>query len=282
MGIVQNDVTYHVAKAAQGMMRGISHPWFARSSSPPSSIRCKHARVSSHDDLGVPACGKEWSMWQSKSDSALERDVREELAFDPRVDVKAIAVSAKGGVVTLSGSAPTFAAKLAACRDAERVSGVNVVVEHMDVTLPDMHARNDADLAKAVADALRWDVEVPHGNIKTSVRDGWITLEGTVEWQYQRAAADGAVRYLVGVKGVTNQIAVAPSPAKAIDVKQHIKDALTRSAEADAQHITVDTMEGGSVTLRGKIHSWAEREEVVRAAWATPGVRKVQDELIYA
>ena len=221
-------------------------------------------------------------MWQSKSDSALERDVREELAFDPRVDVKAIAVSAKGGVVTLSGSAPTFAAKLAACRDAERVSGVNVVVEHMDVSLPDMHARNDADLAKAVADALRWDVEVPHGNIKTSVRDGWITLEGTVEWQYQRAAADGAVRYLVGVKGVTNQIAVAPSPAKAIDVKQHIKDALTRSAEADAQHITVDTMEGGSVTLRGKIHSWAEREEVVRAAWATPGVRKVQDELIYA
>jgi len=221
-------------------------------------------------------------MWQSKSDSALERDVREELAFDPRVDVKAIAVSAKGGVVTLSGSAPTFAAKLAACRDAERMSGVNVVVEHMDVTLPDMHARNDADLAKAVADALRWDVEVPHGNIKTSVRDGWITLEGTVEWQYQRAAADGAVRYLVGVKGVTNQIAVAPSPAKAVDVKQHIKDALTRSAETDAQRITVDTAEGGGVTLRGTIHSWAEREEVMRAAWATPGVHKVQDELIYA
>ncbi len=221
-------------------------------------------------------------MWQSKSDNALERDVREELAFDPRVDVKAIAVSAKGGVVTLSGSAPTFAAKLAACRDAERVSGVNVVVEHMDVTLPDMHARSDADLAKAVADALRWDVEVPHDNIKTSVRDGWITLEGTVDWQYQRAAADGAVRYLVGVKGVTNQIAVAPSPAKSIDVKQHIKDALTRSAETDAQRITVDTAEGGGVTLRGTIHSWAEREEVMRAAWATPGVRKVQDELIYA
>lgn len=221
-------------------------------------------------------------MWQSKSDNALERDVREELAFDPRVDVKAIAVSAKGGVVTLSGSAPTFAAKLAACRDAERVSGVNVVVEHMDVTLPDMHARSDTDLAKAVADALRWDVEVPHGNIKASVRDGWITLEGTVDWQYQRAAADGAVRYLVGVKGVTNQIAVAPSPGRSIDVKQHIKDALTRSAETDAQRITVDTAEGGGVTLRGTIHSWAEREEVMRAAWATPGVRKVQDELIYA
>jgi len=221
-------------------------------------------------------------MWQQKSDKDLERDVRDELAFDPRVDVKAITVSAKGGVVTLSGSAPTWAAKLTACQDAERVSGVNVVVEHLDVALPDLHARTDADLAKAVADALRWDVEVPHDTIKTSVRDGWITLEGKVEWQYQRAAADGAVRYLVGVKGVTNQITVAPSSGRSIDVKQHIKDALTRSAETDAQRITVDTAEGGAVTLRGMIHSWAEREDVVRAAWATPGVRKVQDDLIYA
>ena len=221
-------------------------------------------------------------MWQKKSDKDLERDVKEELAFDPRVDVKAITVSAKGGVVTLSGSAPTYAAKLAAFHDAERVSGVNVVVEHMDVSLPDMHARSDADLAKAVSDALRWDVEVPHDKIKTSVRDRWITLEGSVDWQYQRAAADGAVRYLVGVKGVTNQIAVAPSSGRSIDVKQHITDALTRSAETDAQRITVDTAEGGAVTLRGTIHSWAEREEVMRAAWATPGVRKVQDALTYA
>ncbi len=221
-------------------------------------------------------------MWQPRSDRDLERDVRDELAFDPRVDVKAITVSAKGGVVTLSGSAPTWAAKLTACQDAERVSGVSAVVEHMDVALPDLHARSDADLAKAVADALRWDVEVPHDTIKTSVRDGWITLEGKVDWQYQRAAADGAVRYLVGVKGVTNQIAVAPSSGRSIDVKQHIKDALTRSAETDAQRITVDTAEGGAVTLRGTIHSWAEREEVMRAAWATPGVRKVQDDLTYA
>jgi len=220
-------------------------------------------------------------MWQSKSDKDLERDVRDELAFDPRVDEKAITVSAKGGVVTLSGSVPTYAAKVAAYHDAERVGGVSVLVEHMDVSLPDMHARSDADLAKAVADALRWDVEVPHSKIKTSVRDGWVTLEGTVDWQYQRSATDGAVRYLVGVKGVTNQIAVSPSTKRAIDVKQHIKDALTRSAETDAQAITVDTAEGGGVTLHGKVHSWAERDEAVRAAWATPGIRKVQDELTY-
>lgn len=221
-------------------------------------------------------------MWQLKSDKELERDVRDELAFDPRVDEKAITVSAKSGVVTLSGSAPTYAAKTAACHDAERVSGVNVVVEHMDVALPDMHARSDADLAKAVADALRWDVEVPHDRIKVAVRDGWVTLEGTVDWQFQRAAADGAVRYLVGVKGVSNQIAVAVVPSgRAIDVKRHIKDALTRSAETDAKAITVDTTPGGGVTLRGKVHSWAEREEVIRAAWATSGVRKVEDNLTY-
>jgi osmotically-inducible protein OsmY len=221
-------------------------------------------------------------MLQSKNDKDLERDVRDELAFDPRVDEKAITVSAKGGVVTLSGSVPTYAAKVAAYHDAERVGGVSVLVEHMDVSLPDMHARSDADLAKAVADALRWDVEVPHSKIKTSVRDGWVTLEGTVEWQYQRSATDGAVRYLVGVKGVTNQIAVSPSTKRAIDVKEHIKAALTRNAQAEAQRITVDTADSGSVTLRGTVHSWAERDEAVRAAWATPGIRKVQDELTYA
>jgi osmotically-inducible protein OsmY len=220
-------------------------------------------------------------MWQAKSDSALEKDVREELLFDPRVDVKAITVSAKGGVVTLTGSVPSYAAKYAAYHDAERVNGVNVVVEHMDVSLPDMHSRNDADLAKAVTAALHWDVRVPEGNIKISVRDGWITLEGSVDWQYQRIAADEAVRYLIGVKGVNNLIAVSPVK-RALDVKQHITDALRRSAETDARAITVETADSGNVTLRGKIHSWAEREEVNRAAWATPGVRKVQDELIYA
>lgn len=221
-------------------------------------------------------------MWQLKSDTQLERDVREELAFDPRVGEKAIAVSAKDGVVTLSGSVPTYAAKVAAHHDAERVNGVRVVVEHIDVTLPDMHARSDADLAKAVADALGWDVEVPSSKINTSVRDGWVTLEGTVDWAYQRFAAEGAVRYLAGVKGLRDLIAVSPPPGRSVDVKQHIKAALTRNAEADARRITVDTADGGSVTLRGTVHSWAERGEVVRAAWATPGVRKVDDELTYA
>jgi osmotically-inducible protein OsmY len=153
----------------------------------------------------------------------------------------------------------------------------------MEVSLPDAHARSDADLAKAVADSLLWHVEVPYGRIKTSVRDGWVTLEGTVDWAYQRSAAKDALRYLTGIKGLRDLIAVSPSrPASAIDVKQHIRAALTRSAEVDAQGITVDTADGGGVTLRGTVHSWAEREEAVRAAWATTGVRKVEDELTYA
>jgi osmotically-inducible protein OsmY len=221
-------------------------------------------------------------MWQSKSDGDLELDVREELTFDPRVAAKTITVSAKDGVVTLSGSVPTYAMKVAAHHDAERVNGVRIVVEHMDVSLPDTHARSDVDLAKAVADRLRWDVEVPQNKIKATVRDGVVTLEGAVEWAYQRFAAEGALRYLAGVKGLRDLIAVSPSPANSVDVKQHIKAALTRSAEADAARITVDTAGGGSVTLRGTVHSWAERDEAVRAAWATPGVQKVQSELTYA
>jgi osmotically-inducible protein OsmY len=221
-------------------------------------------------------------MWQSKSDTQLERDVREELVFDPRVGEKAIGISAKDGVVTLNGAVPTYAMKVAAHHDAERVSGVRAVVEHLDVSLPDMHARSDTDLAKAVADALRWDVEVPYTKIKTSVRDGCVTLEGTVDWAYQRFAAEGAVRYLAGVKGLTDLIAVTPPTGQSVDVKQHIKAALTRSAEADAQRITIDTAAGGSVTLRGTVHSWAERGAVVGAAWATPGVMKVEDKLIYS
>jgi osmotically-inducible protein OsmY len=220
-------------------------------------------------------------MWQLKSDKDIERDVRDELAFDPRVDVRSITVSATAGIVTLSGSVPTYAAKVGAYHDAERVSGVRAVVEHMEVSLPDTHARSDADLAKAVADALSWHVEVPHSKIKVSVRDGWVTLEGTVSWAYQRSAAEGAIRYLTGVKGLRNLIVVSPSAATSIDVKQHIKAALTRSAEVDAQGITVDIADG-DVTLRGTVHSWAEREEAIRAAWATGGVRKVQDQLTYA
>jgi osmotically-inducible protein OsmY len=219
-------------------------------------------------------------MWESKGDRQLEKDVIDALVWDPSVDQTGIAVSAKDGVVSLSGAVPSYAMKLAAEQDAEHVSGVRAVVQHVNVQVPDTHLRSDADLAKAVTNALEWHVEVPERKVKLTVENGWVTLEGAVDWRYQRDAAERVVRYLTGVRGVSNEIKVA-SPVSSADVRQRIEAALKRSAEADARTISVTTSDG-SVTLRGKIHSWAERDEALRAAWSAPGVWTVEDQLSLA
>ena len=213
-----------------------------------------------------------------KTDSQLERDVLDQLRFEPSVRETEIAVSAKDGVVTLSGFVDSYAEKRETLRAVERLSGVRAAVDNLEVRLPVAYTRSDTDIAHTALNALRWDTQVPHDNIKMTVRDGWITLDGQVDWQYQRAAAEHAVQNLMGVRGVTNLIAVQPASASPYDVSQLIKETLRRSAEVDAESITVEAHEG-TVTLRGTVHSFAERRDAERAAWAAPGVTRVDDRI---
>jgi osmotically-inducible protein OsmY len=213
----------------------------------------------------------------AKSDAQLQSDVQQELRWDPSVGRSEIGTACKNGVVTLSGQVDSYAQKYAATRAAERVTGVRVVADELTVNVPFSFKRTDMDIAHVVAEALRWDVEVPDGKIKARVDEGWVWLDGNVEWEYQRSAAERAVRYLTGVKGVTNNLKISKRPWIP-DVKTRIESALKRTAESDAAHIKVDAA-NGSVTLSGRVRSWAARQDAERAAWSAPGVTLVKDEL---
>jgi osmotically-inducible protein OsmY len=211
----------------------------------------------------------------------LQHDVQEELEWEPSVDASKIGVAAiDTGIVTLTGTVATYAEKVTAERAAKRVSGVRVVANDIEVRLIGSMKRTDTDIAQAVLRALEWDIAVPHEKIKARVADGWVTLEGEVALQFQRAAAENSVRRLSGVRGVTNQIRLQVRPSvQPAEVKDRIEAALRRSAEIDARGIQVDAKDS-MITLRGKVRTWAERDEAERAAWAAPGVLAVKDELI--
>ncbi len=213
-----------------------------------------------------------------KSDDQVKKDVNAELKWEPSVHGAQIGVEVKDGVVTLTGHVSSYTEKLHAESAAQRVNGVQAIAVSLDVRLPDDSERDDADIARTAKNVLDWLSVLPLKAVNVVVEDGWITLSGSVQWQYQRVAAKSAVRFLMGVKGVTNQISIEPHTTAGA-VKSDIEDALKRNAQFDAKNIRVD-VDGADVTLSGKVQSWTERDAVRHSAWNSPGVRTVVDNLI--
>ena len=209
------------------------------------------------------------------ADTDLRDRVERQLDWTPEFTSTDIGVAAENGVVTLTGFVNTYAEKLAAERAALRTYGVSAVADEIQVK--PLFKKTDADIASAALDALQARVDVPDEKIKLTVKDGWITLEGNVDWYYQKNAAELAVKYLSGVRGVTDNIKVQPQ-VSTIEVKDKIEDALKRNAEVDARRISVQAADG-KVTLRGNVRSWFEKDEAAAAAWAAPGVKEVSNQI---
>ncbi|EJL76425.1 BON domain-containing protein [Variovorax sp. Varisp85] len=213
-----------------------------------------------------------------KTDTQLRNDIQAELNWAPDVKTSDIGVIVKDGVVTLTGHLASYAEKYAVERAVQRVHGVKALAIELSVKLPFDNQRTDADIAMAAERALEWNVLVPDDKIHPMVEKGWLTLNGEVEWDYQRSAAESAVCNLMGVTGVSNLVKVKPKVSPA-DIEKKIHDALSRQADREARQLAI-TVSGSQVTLRGTVHSWTERDAVQGAAWATPGVTVVVNDLL--
>jgi osmotically-inducible protein OsmY len=215
-----------------------------------------------------------------KTDTQIQQDVLAELKWEPSVNAAHIGVEVTGGIVTLAGHVDSYAEKWATEQAAQRVSGVKAVVVEMDVKLHFDNQRSDADVAQAVENALAWSAYLPANRVQVQVEKGWVTLTGDLEWEYQRQSAQAALRHLMGVVGVSNNIALQPAVTQG-DVKTDIEAALNRRATEDARKIQVE-VHGDQVTLSGMVHSWDERTTARYSAWNTQGVRNVVDNIAVA
>lgn len=212
-----------------------------------------------------------------KTDSELKKDVLSELLWDPLISETKVGVTVNEGVVTLTGHLDTYAEKVAAKRATERVSGVKAIAVELDVIPVGIHQRSDTEIALAVEHALSWNTSVPQDRVKVAVEKGWVTLTGDLDWNFQRRAVERMVRPLKGVVGITDniQLKTLPIPLK---LQERIQDALTRQAMREARRIEV-SVEGSEVTLRGRVHSWAEKNAAEGASWSAPGVTRVNNQL---
>ena len=215
------------------------------------------------------------------SDSTLRQDIIDELEFEPSVNAAHIGIAVDDGIVTLSGHVGSYAEKIAAESAVRRVKGVRAIAQEIEVRYPYDKKTADDEIASRALNILRWSAVVPKDVVQVKVQDGWVTLTGQVDWQFQRGAAESEIRKLSGVAGVFNNITlkVRVQPG---DVKRKIEDALKRSAEIEAQAISVSVLGDGKVALDGQVHDWQERDAVERAAWSAPGVTLVEDRLSIA
>jgi osmotically-inducible protein OsmY len=210
-----------------------------------------------------------------KSDSNLKKDVLDELLWDPLVPEARVGVSVSDGVVTLTGHLDSYAEKVAARRAAQRVSGVKALAVEVDVVPLVDHVRSDTEIATAVENALAWNTSVPQDRVQVVVEKGWVTLSGELDWNFQRRAVERVIRPLKGVKGIIDNIELKALPV-ATDLSMRIQEALTRQVVREARRIEIN-VEGGTVTLRGRVHSWAESNAAEGVTWSAPGVNRVQN-----